>query len=257
MSVSTWAGRTGIGSASAAFLDVAGTPLPVRAPTAGSRRGEVAAIAQLPRLLAATRRLRRAPRARVPGHVVVDVPGWRAPEGAAAPLRAYLRALGYDARGWGFGVNHGAPEQDAARLADRVEEIAEEHGPVSLVGWSLGGVIAREVARALPDRVARVVTYGTPVIGGPTYTLGAGFYGARECARVAALALQLDQDTPLTVPLTAILTRRDGVVAWEACIDRFSACVDHVEVGSTHLGLGLDPDVWAVVADRLSRIGGR
>jgi len=209
----------------------------------------VGALAGL-RLPLAARRLARLPRS--DGHVVIDIPGWKAPEAAGAPLRGFLRALGHDARGWGLGVNTGTPERDAELLAETVTRTAAEHGPVSLVGWSLGGVIAREVARVHPDAVRRVVTYGTPVIGGPTHTLGARSFGAAECARITALADQLDRERPIVVPLTAIFTRRDGVVAWQACIDHHSPDVEHVEVFSTHLGMGLDPDVWEVVARRLT-----
>ena len=159
---------------------------------------------------------------------MVDIPGWRAPELSGAPLRHYLRHLGYDARGWGFGTNTGDPRRDVERLAGRVLELVEDRGsPASLVGWSLGGVIAREVARRHPDAVRRVITYGTPVTGGAAHT-------------------------PIGVPLTVVFSRRDGIVSWQACLDHTSPFVEHVEVSSTHIGMGVDPDVWAVVADRLA-----
>ncbi len=232
--------------------EVSGVPRPTAAPSAQARRREVAALAQLPRLVLATPWLLRAPRA-VGSPVVVDVPGWLAPESSAAPLRAYLRTLGYDARGWGLGVNRGDVESDTERLAERVVAWADQHGPVSLVGWSLGGVLSREVARRHPESVAQVITYGTPVVGGPTYTLGAGHYGPEESARIAALTEQHDRENPIQVPVTAIFTRRDGVVAWEACLDHVTPDVEHLEVRSTHVGLGFDPDVWGVIAERLAR----
>lgn len=198
----------------------------------------------------------RSPRlARVPcgdGGPAVLVPGWRAPEATMAPLRLYLRRLGHEATGWGLGVNHGHPERDAAIMVDRVGALHERTGrPVALVGWSLGGLIAREVARRVPDSVSQVVTYGTPVVGGPTYTVGAAAYGEVECRRIQALSEDLDRTDPIRVPITAIFTRRDHVVDWPACIDRVSPRVRHVEVGSTHLGLGLDPHVWETVATAL------
>lgn len=213
---------------------------------------EVRAGLQVPRLLVAGPRLARAPRG--DGGVVVDVPGWLAAEVTNAPLRRFLILLGHDACGWGLGVNRGRPERDARLLARKVLAAAEESGrPVALVGWSLGGLIAREVARQHPDAVRRVVTYGTPVVGGPTHTVGARRYGPDESQRITRLAERLDAEHPIQVPVTAILSRRDGIVSWQACIDRTSRDVEHVEVRSTHLGLGLDPDVWSVVADRLSR----
>jgi dienelactone hydrolase len=175
---------------------------------------------------------------------VVDIPGWKAPEASMAPLRQYLRWLGYDARGWRHGTNQGRPEADAALLAEEVEASWQRSGArVALVGWSLGGVIAREVARAVPQAVRRVITYGTPVVSGPTYTMGATAFGAEESARIQQAVQELDRRQPITVPVTVIFTRRDRVVDWPASIDRFSTDVEHVEVDSTHLGMGVDPDV--------------
>ncbi len=230
---------------------VARLPRASRPPSRRLAVGELTAGLTAARILGATPRLVSAPRG--DGSVVIDVPGWRAPEVTGAPLRGYLRWLGYDARGWGFGTNTGRPGRDTDRLAESVLRILEETGaPVALVGWSLGGVIAREVARRHPDAVRRVVTYGTPVVGGPSFTAVASSYPPEVRALAAAVAERLDAGSPIQVPLTAVYSRRDGIVAWQACIDRVSPHVEHVEVASSHLGLGLDPDVWSVVARRLS-----
>ncbi len=229
---------------------------PTGPPPTRRQVGELAAGLQVARLAAAAPRLLHAPRASSApgtGRVVVDVPGWRAPEATGLPLRLYLRRLGWDARGWGYGTNTGSPEADADRLTAQVVALAAEHGPVALVGWSLGGVISREVARRRPDAVRRVVTYGTPVVGGPSFTAVAPLYPARQRRRMSEISARAERDAPLRVPVTALLSRRDGVVAWESCVDRTSTDVEHVEVGSPHLGMGIDPDVWRVVADRLAR----
>ena len=228
------------------------TPPPTRArpqgpPPRRSLLGELRTVREPARLLAAAPRLRAAPRG--DGRLVIDVPGWLAPEASMAPLRAYLRWLGHDARGWGLGANEGTPERDADRLAGVLDGLVAATGrPAALVGWSLGGVIAREVARARPDLVHAVATFGTPVIGGPTHTRGAAAYGPQACARIATLQEELDRTRPLEVRVTAVFTRRDAVVDWRACLDHASEDVHHVEVGSTHLGLGLDPSVWLAVA---------
>jgi len=204
------------------------------------------------RLLGAVPRLATAPRG--DGRLVVDIPGWKAPEVTGAPLRFYLNRLGYDARGWGFGTNTGDPRRDVKRLAKRVFDLVEEKGePVSLVGWSLGGVIAREVARLHPDAVRRVITYGTPVAGGAAYTSIARAYARGADVNAEKVARRLHAADPIRVPLTVIFSKRDGVVSWQACIDHVTPGVEHVEVASTHIGMGIDPDVWAIVADRLSR----
>jgi pimeloyl-ACP methyl ester carboxylesterase len=169
-------------------------------------------------------------------------------------MRSYLRGLGYDARAWGFGTNTGDPRRDVERLARKVLKLADEAGsPVSLVGWSLGGVIAREVARREPNAVRRVITYGTPVVGGARFTAVARAHSPGDRGAAEKIMRRLDAGSPIRVPVTAVFTRRDGIVAWQACIDRVSSLVEHVEVGSTHLGMGLDPDVWQIVADRLAR----
>ena len=235
------------------FTAVTDAPAPVGPPGVLAGLAEARAALQVPRLLLASPSLRHAPRAPEPGRVVLDVPGWLASDVSGLALRLFLRRLGWDARGWGFGTNTGDPLADAARLLTQVERVAAEHGPVALVGWSLGGVISREVARRRPDLVTRVITYGTPVVGGPTYTVGARVYGPETSAKVEELTARVERDHPLQVPVTAMFSRRDGIVAWEACLDRTTPGVEHVEVGSTHLGMGLDPDVWRVVSDRLAR----
>ena len=231
--------------------EVPGWDPPTAPPSTRALRAEPLGALEAARLLAAAPRLLRAPRG--DGHVVLDLPGWKAPEVSLAPLRGYLRHLGYDARAWGLGTNEGDPEGDAERFLGVVERaVAESGGPVSLVGWSLGGVIARETTRARPDLVRRVVTFGTPALGGPSYTVGAQSWGEEVCAEAARVVAQRDSDDPLRVPVTAIFSRRDGVVAWRACLDRSAPAAENVEVRSTHLGLGLDPDVWETVARRLA-----
>lgn len=229
-------------------------PPAASAPSGPPRRGllgEWRSGLQLARLVASTPTLARAPRG--DGRPVVLVPGWKAPPASMGPLRAFLRVLGHDAQYWELGVNEGRPERDAPRLAEQVDRLASATGgPVALVGWSLGGTVAREAARRAPEHVSQVITYGTPVVGGPTHTIGARSYGPQESARIAELVDRLDARSPITVPITAIFTRRDGIVSWRACIDRASPDVRHVEVSSTHLSLGIDPDVWRVVADRLA-----
>ena len=206
---------------------------------------------QLFRLGLSSLELRQLPKGN--GEPVMLLPGFLAPEWSMEPLRKFLDWLGYSAVHWGLGVNRGNPERDHALLAPKVVELAQQYGqPVSLIGWSLGGTIAREVARIEPESVAQVITYGTPVIGGPTYTVGARSYGEEECQRISSVIDELDRESPIQVPITAIFTRNDGTVSWPACIDRASKDVTHIEVKSSHGSMGLDPDVWRVVGEKLS-----
>jgi pimeloyl-ACP methyl ester carboxylesterase len=222
---------------------------PLAPPNGRSWVRELAAVSQPVRLLWRAPVLRRQPRAT--GQPVLLLPGFRSGEAAMAPLRRYLHWLGYDARHWGLGRNDGDVEALVPQVVAEVDAVRRRTGEeVRLVGWSLGGVIAREVARDRPDLVSRVVTYGTPVVGGPKYTLAADAYPPTEVERIAA-AVEEANRRPIAVPVTAIWTRHDGVVAWRACVDRGPG-VRNVEVRSTHLGLGVDPDVWTVVAQSLA-----
>lgn len=181
------------------------------------------------------------------------LPGHSSSDRATLPLRRYLRYLGFDVRGWGLGTNHGDVDALLPHVRGVVEQMVAETGQrVHLLGWSLGGVLAREVARDNPEMVAQVITYGTPVVGGPKYTLAAASYGAERVDRIAAQVEQRNQ-RPLLVPVTAFFSRRDRVVAWRACIDEHTPHAEHVEVGSTHVGLGIDPEVWLGIATRLTR----
>jgi hypothetical protein len=212
--------------------------------------GEFGTALQPWRLALKAPQLRSAPKG--DGRVSVALPGWKAPEFTTAPLRGYLRSLGHDARSWGFGVNQGDVEAKRDEMIVSVRELAEVSGrPVNLLGWSLGGVVAREVARSVPDAVNRVVIYGSPVVGGPLHTAGVGAYEAEEVQRIRDLQAHLDATEPVATPITAIFTRNDTVVDWRACIDRSSLDVTTVEVGSTHVGLGIDPDVWLTIATAL------
>ena len=189
-----------------------------------------------------------------PGSATVYlIPGWKAPEAAMAPLRRYLAKLGYDARHWGFGTNKGDPERDCALFSEKLLSHTPPGEKAALIGWSLGGVIARETARAIPEVVSGVITYGTPVIGGPTYTPAARAWGAAESRRLSAEIERLDSKNPIQVPIAAIFSRRDGLVSWPACIDRTSPKVRHFEVKAPHLAMGLDPDVWRIAAEELNR----
>lgn len=124
----------------------------------------------------------RVPRGR--GQPALVLPGFGTDDWATAPLRKYLRSIGYDARGWGIGRNHGNVVALLSDVAALVQDLYVGSGQrVHLVGWSLGGVVAREVARERPELVAQVITFGTPVVGGPAYTVTASAYGPEIVAR--------------------------------------------------------------------------
>jgi len=225
----------------------------LRAPDRRAAWGEAAGLLELPRLLLRAPSLARAPRG--DGGPVMVLPGFATGDGATSILRGYLSFLGHDVHPWGLGRNDGDVPRLLPLLVSRVAALRSSTGlPVRLVGWSLGGYLAREVSREIPSDVDRVVTLGAPVVGGPKYTLAARAY-RRRGADMDAIEAAVDarESVPLTRPVSAIYSRRDGVVAWQACVDERNACVDHVEVSSTHLGLAFSPDVYLLVATHLSR----
>ena len=167
---------TGLRSRARARDDARDLDRPDGPPTPSTMLGELAAPLDAARLLRPSPGWRR--RRAVTATSWSTSPAGGRPSCPARRCARYLRRLGYDARGWGFGTNTGDPRRDVERLSARVLDLVEEQGsPASLVGWSLGGVIAREVARRHPDAVRRVITYGTPVTGGAAYTAIARAYG--------------------------------------------------------------------------------
>ncbi len=197
--------------------------------------------------------LAMAPRGR--GERVLVWPGFGAGNTSTVLLRSYLGYLGYQAKGWSLGNNNG----DVLNMLDRLKsDLAAEHEsePVSLIGWSLGGYLAREVARDCPDLVKHVVTLGSPVVGGPKYTAVADAFATRgDSIDEIERLVDARYDTPLNVPVTAIYSKADGVVAWQACIDERSPNVEHVEIFSSHTGLGFSPAAYQILADRLASNG--
>ncbi len=170
------------------------------------------------------------------------------------PIRSYLASRGHQVSGWGLGRHGRDPRTTTERFTPLLESIVEADGPAALVGWSLGGVVARETARMRPDLVSHVVTYGTP-LGGPRFTSASGLYSPDELLAIEREIADA-QTEPINVPVTAIYSKQDGVVDWRTCVDRTTPHAVNVEVGSTHLGMGLDPDVWLTVAGAIDRPSG-
>ncbi|MEL7222529.1 MAG: hypothetical protein AAGJ93_14500, partial [Bacteroidota bacterium] len=155
---------------------------------------------------------------------------------------------GYTAEYWGLGINKGYIERYRDLIVQKIVE--ENKKDVVLIGWSVGGVIAREVARTLPDNINSVFTFGAP-IKGPQYTVGYDVYSQEEIDRLFKLRLELDETNPINVPITAIFSKNDKVVSWPSCLDEVSPNVRHFQVSSPHLSMVLDPDVWYLLAKHL------
>ena len=235
-------------------MTLAEADLEAPAPSLMRLAREATGLLELPGLAWRVRGLLDQPRG--DGSSVVVLPGFGADDRSTWPLRAYLSRLGYRVRGWGLGRNDRDVPETAIRMGEVLGEMAAHQGDaVSLVGWSLGGYIAREVARDRPEAIRQVITFGSPVIGGPKYTTAAVLASRRgwDLDGIAAAVAERKR-VPLEVPITAIYSRRDGVVDWRACVDdEGGGPIEHVEVRATHVGLGFSAEVYRLVAQRLAR----
>ena len=139
------------------------------------------------------------------------------------------------------------------RLIGRVDEVSQaSRQPIALVGWSLGGFMAREAARERPAQISQVITLGSPVIGGPKCTLAAKAFNRRQYDLDWVERLIADrEERPITVPITAVVSPSDGVVSYLAALDHHSPAVEHVRLDVAHLGLPYNGAVWSVIAKAL------
>lgn len=212
------------------------------------------AISELGAFLGALPLLSLAPRG--DGHPVLVLPGLVASDTSTRPLRSFLESRGYAVSGWrqgrNLGLRHGV--QDA--MVDLVKELNDTHGAkVSLVGWSLGGLYARQLAKMMPERVRGVITLGSPFASGPkatnawrVYELASGRSAEEEDHRFGGALVGAPP-----VPTTAIFSRTDGICAWQGCVEQTSATSESIEVDSSHCGMGHHPAAVYAVADRLAQ----
>ncbi len=189
------------------------------------------------------------------GHGVLVLPGFLASDHSTGVLRRFVRRLGYQVTGWNLGRNRGPTPEVIAGLPAQLNALAASTGgPVSVIGWSLGGIYARELARRRAAQVRQVITLGSPFAltderqsrAGAAYRRREHLHAPGGDSRRELLA------EPLPVPSTAVFSRHDGIVAWQACVAPESGTHENVEVRCAHLGFGADPATLWVVADRLA-----
>ncbi len=222
-------------------------PAGVSGPPARLLLGEMGALSR-PRVLAARQTF---PKAARPQPVML-LPGFFSHPRRMRPMQVALSRAGHLVEDWGLGFNLGPTSENFAWLQRRVERLSRSHGaPVALVGWSLGGLFAREIASRQPEQVARVVTLGTPFSGDPHANNAWRAYHFVTGRAVDDPPFELDQSPKPPVPTIALWSPRDGVVhprsaaGWPHERDRA------VALRCTHLGFACDPKVIAEVLRQL------
>lgn len=197
--------------------------------------------------------LRRAPRG--DGHPVLVLPGFLASGTSTFILRWFLKGLGYRGHRWKLGHNLGPIGEVEHDIIVRLHELRRRYGrKVSLIGWSLGGVYAREIARAAPDDVRLVITLGSPVREHESSTVSwlyRAITGQTTDTMGAELVAQASRPPP--VPTTCVYSRTDGVVPWQSSLEDKTRHTENIRVESSHLGLGMHPAVLWLIADRLAQ----
>lgn len=188
------------------------------------------------------------------GHPVLVLPGLAASDVSTRPLRTFLRDRGYAAHGWDLGRNAGPRPGVEAAMQRRLAELHHRHGrKVSIIGWSLGGIFAREVARRAEQQVRCVITLGSPFAGEPRASHAWRIYEALSGLAVDEHPWREAMKRPPPVPSTSIFSRSDGIVSWQGCLEQSSPTTENIEVEGSHTGLGHNPAVLYAIADRLAQ----
>lgn len=201
-------------------------------------------------MLAALPWLRRLPHG--DGHPVIVFPGLGATDITTSPMRSFLQDMGYSAYPWKQGFNFGPRGGVIEAVRQYLQRIAERHADkVSLVGWSLGGLYARELAKEFPALTRCVVTLGSPFAGHPRATNAWRFYQmvSGQDIHDPGLLEQIRGAPP--VPTTSIYSRTDGVVAWQCSLMEDAPLAENIEVHASHIGMGMNPLALYAIADRL------
>lgn len=190
------------------------------------------------------------------GHGVLVLPGFMAGDYSTLPLRNLLRDLGYDAVGWNLGRNVHVDDARVSAMMECVDALFERAGrKVSIVGWSLGGVFARELAKQAPEKVRLVISLGSPISDDRNHTNARRLFewlNGDEPEPMRAGKFRKLGDAP-PVPTTSILTKTDGIVHWRGSVQHGGGKVENIEVHASHCGLGVNPAAVYAIADRLAQ----
>lgn len=194
------------------------------------------------------------------GHPVFVLPGLGTTDSSTHFIRNFLTELGYATHPWGLGRNLGPRDGIdtlISTLAAKLEEIYENNGQekVSIIGWSLGGIYGRELAKKTPNLVRQVITLGTPFKGDANATNVGRLYEilSKDTSHKDPKIIQQIAEPP-PVPFTSLYSKTDGIVSWEASIETEGEQVQNIEIpGASHLGLGHNLISMYIIADRLAQ----
>ncbi len=192
------------------------------------------------------------------GHPVMVLPGLMAGDALTLFLRKFLQGSGYTACAWEQGLNRGPRDGVLEACIARVKELSDKYGQkVSLIGWSLGGIFAREIAKALPNDVRSVITLGSPFAGHPKANNVWRLYQAVSGKPASDDVQMTEIRKPPPVPTTSIFSRSDGIVSWQCCVEQETEQSENIEVHGSHTGLVVNPTVLHAIADRLAQPEGQ
>jgi pimeloyl-ACP methyl ester carboxylesterase len=192
-------------------------------------------------------------------HPVMVLPGFSAGDESTLPLRNFITRLRYKALPWLQGVNTGNPAK-LESVMRRFFRMHQVYGTkISLVGQSLGGVFAREIAREFPDAVRCVITLGSPYAAqngeatNPAIKRLFEEMSGLTVEEMRAMVPSAESQTPLPLPTTSVYSKEDGVVGWQACVEPENELSESVRVLGSHTGMAMNPDVLHLIADRLAQ----
>lgn len=192
------------------------------------------------------------------GHPVLVIPGLAAGDESTAIMRTFLSGLGYTVSPWGQGTNFGLRPGVLDGVRATLTTLHQTHQrKVSLVGWSLGGIYARELAKEFPDAVRLVISLGSPFTGHPRETHAFHLYEWMSGHKIGAPDLHEPLRTTPPVPTTSIWSRTDGVVSYRCSIEHSHKQAENIEVDASHFGIGAHPLALYAVADRLAQPEGQ
>jgi len=189
------------------------------------------------------------------GRPVLVLPGLLASDRSTRPLRRLLNRAGYAAYGWGLGTNIGPTRRIINGMDAVLDEISDRHlEPASVIGWSLGGMLAHDLVSRHRGAVDRLITLGSPLYStDPRQSRGSLFYDEYAAAHLPEYSRDnWRPPTALSVPAASIFSKTDGVVRWQTCLHPPGPLTENIEVYGSHCGLGCHPAAAYAILDRLA-----